>query len=143
MITPVNVLSNDLTVLAGTLYGEIRGGTQAQQENIAQVILNRQHHHKFGTTIKDICLAPYQFSCWNANDPNRKAIFAAPTDAHDVWEKMIAVATTALKGHNPNRVKDAVNYYAKTLTSVPFWARPPAMLTFDDGLHLFFSQPHS
>jgi hypothetical protein len=34
-----------------------------------------------GKTIKDVCLQPKQFSCWNSNNPNRKLLLTLDTNS--------------------------------------------------------------
>lgn len=44
---------------------------------VANVIMNRVNRGGwYGASIKDVVLKPYQFSCWNATDPNRAKIDA-------------------------------------------------------------------
>ncbi|MES2252810.1 MAG: cell wall hydrolase, partial [Pseudomonadota bacterium] len=67
----------DIDILARTIYGEARGeygrvdGGLAALIAVGNVIVNRtQQQTWFGRTVRDVCLKPYQFSCWNRNDPN-------------------------------------------------------------------------
>lgn len=75
-------------ILARTLWGEARGEGVIGMEAVAWVVLNRRtvarqearrqiqrfgHLRKrywWGDTILKICRKPYQFSCWNMDDPN-------------------------------------------------------------------------
>lgn len=130
--------SNDLLALAGTLYGEIRGGTLAQKQNVAQVILNR-HNSGRRPTIRDVCLAPKQFSCWNGNDVNKAKILNADKLDPTNWTKCLAVAHDALVGKNVDRVDGALNYYSPSGMKdgvPPSWAKG-ATVTLKDGLHVF------
>lgn len=52
-----------------TVLGEARGESDLGKCAIAHVILNRAR--RSGRSVADTCLAPWQFSCWNAADPNR------------------------------------------------------------------------
>ena len=129
-------LTDDYSVLAGTLFGEIRGGACQAQENVAQAILNRQHHSPTHT-IAQICLAHRQFDCWDTTDPNRAQIFAAPHAQPRVWAAICDVAYTALTGKNPDRIHGACNYFACWMKVAPPWARPPSVVTLNDGFHIF------
>jgi N-acetylmuramoyl-L-alanine amidase len=65
----------DIDILARTLYGEARGEYSqvgpAAFIAIANVVMNRfQEKKKYGSSLEEICLKPWQFSCWNKNDPN-------------------------------------------------------------------------
>lgn len=59
---------SDLEVLTLTVYGEARGEGLDGIAAVTQVILNRAKSS--GRIVKDVCLEPKQFSCWNMNDPN-------------------------------------------------------------------------
>jgi spore germination cell wall hydrolase CwlJ-like protein len=50
-------------VYAATVYAEARGEDEDGQTWVARVIFNRAKHNP--KQIKDVCLAPYQFECWN------------------------------------------------------------------------------
>jgi len=52
-------------VLTRTVYGEVRGESEAGQAAVAWVIRNRvaKGRAQMGKTIKDVCLKPSQFSC--------------------------------------------------------------------------------
>ncbi|MBO7714346.1 MAG: cell wall hydrolase [Methanobrevibacter sp.] len=129
-------LQDDYFVFTGTIWGEIRGGTEAAQENVAQVILNRKAHQPH-LSIYEICLAPLQFSCWNMDDPNRAKILDPSYHQATYWEKCAAVAWNALHGRNPNRIEGACNYYSMSDKNPPQWAHPPSIITHVDGFHRF------
>ena len=59
----ISVLS-DRDVIALTLWGEARSEGPEGRLAVANVIRNRATAHKFGTTAREVCLWPYQFSCW-------------------------------------------------------------------------------
>lgn len=132
--------TNDLLALAGTIYGEIRGGTLEQKQNIVQVILNR-HNTGSHPSIKDTCLAPLQFSCWNKDDVNYPQILAADTQDPEVWQACLDVATAALNGQNPDRTQGARNYYAvSSRANPPWWAKVrTARVVLDDGASIFLT----
>lgn len=65
-------------VFPATLFGEAENQPLAGKAGVASVVMNRFHsqqHHprrQFGTgTIASVCLAPWQFSCWNGGSPRR------------------------------------------------------------------------
>ena len=59
----------NLETLTLTLIGEARGEPIEGQVAVGCVIRNRSEQWK--RSIKEICLQPRQFSCWNIDDPNR------------------------------------------------------------------------
>ncbi len=68
----------DRVVLALTIWGEARGEGVEGQLAVGNVVRNRLKR-AINTTPRwrDICLAPKQFSCFNADDPNRVQILHA------------------------------------------------------------------
>lgn len=105
-------LANDQQVLAGTIWGEARGEPDTGKEAVASVVMNRvaaakrriaitgKDHPLFGDgTVRAACLKPFQFSCWNRNDPNRAKILALDFDNPDqVLADCIAIAARAIAG---------------------------------------------
>jgi spore germination cell wall hydrolase CwlJ-like protein len=62
---------DDRQILALTLYGEARGESAEGKIAVGSVILERVDHRAWdGKTIQEVCLKKYQFSCFNAGDPN-------------------------------------------------------------------------
>lgn len=141
-------LNDDLFVITGTIWGEIRGGTLEAKQNVAQVIHNRylqaKHSHP-NITYREICLAPYQFSCWNENDPNRdKILNDSRKYTTKAWEYCAQVAQEMMAGNNPNRIKEACNYYSCAMQTPPAWADPPSIVTYADHFFRFvYIPPHS
>jgi Cell Wall Hydrolase len=63
----------------------------------------------WGSTIRDVCLKPWQFFCWNANDPNRKVIEGVgPNDPN--FSQCLDVAGPVIFGKVPNPVEGATHY---------------------------------
>ncbi len=68
----------DIDVLARTIWGEARGEGIAGQIAVGWCIRNRVEmdlHNDgrpdwWGEGYEGVCRAPWQFSCWNKNDPN-------------------------------------------------------------------------
>lgn len=70
---------NDIDAAVRTVYGEARGEIFEGQIAIAWVIRNRatwQPPSWWGHSVEAVCYHPQQFSCFNADDPNRKVIDA-------------------------------------------------------------------
>lgn len=66
----------ELGCAARTIYGEARGEGDDGMKAVAHVILNRVTDGRWGPSLGSVCLAPYQFSCWNLNDPTRHAMLS-------------------------------------------------------------------
>ena len=108
----------DLEVMARTVYGEARGEPDTGQRAVAHVILNRLRDKRWPDSIKDVCLQPKQFSCWNEDDPNRERILSASLDASSF--RLCAIACLeALEA--PTDITEGSTHYC-TIRSEPYWA---------------------
>lgn len=114
----------DLTVLAKTLYGEARGEGRAGMEAVAHVILNRAKRGGWwGSTVSQVCLHPWQFSCWNKNDPNSKVLEALRIDTDKeppAYLRAHAAAAAVMAGDVPDPTQGSTHYHADTI--LPQWA---------------------
>ena len=128
-------MSSPRLVLAGTAYGECRGGGRIGMENILAVVINRVAGGWEPTPLA-VCLATEQFSCWN--DGNRHAITTASLRDQESWSLALAVADAALAGTLPTRIGDADSYYALSMARPAYWARSPARHVCNDGWHSFW-----
>lgn len=129
-----------IDVLARTIYGEARGEPVRGKEAVACVILNRVKHAQarggywWGNTIEEVCLKPWQFSCWNPDDPNRARIEAV-RPGHRVFDSCLRIARRAVSG-TLNDVTDGATHY-HTRDVLPPWSRGrPVCAEF--GRHLFY-----
>jgi hypothetical protein len=69
--------------MALTIYGEARGEIYPGKVAVGSVIMERVDHRDWdGKTIHEVCLMPYQFSCYLPNDPNFNALRLIAVD----WE---------------------------------------------------------
>lgn len=123
-------------VLARTLWAEARSEGVAGMEAVASVILTRAAHPGWwGHDVMGVCLAPQQFSCWNASDPQHDAIRSV-TAADPLFREAQAVAAAALAGTLVDRTHGA-DSYANLADCHPAWAKgrvPCAVI----GHHTFF-----
>jgi spore germination cell wall hydrolase CwlJ-like protein len=138
---------DDAETLARTIYGEARGELYPGKIAVGCVIANRARlaasymarkgrpHPLYGNgTLASACQAPWQFSCWNAGDPNRaKLLVVRLTDP--VMAICVKAARSAALG--PDITKGSTHYYAAG-SEPPGWAvgKTPAISI---GHHLFFN----
>lgn len=98
-------------VYAMLLCGEARGEGEDGMRAVAQVIENRLNHpRRFGDTVKSVCLRPWQFSCFNPNDPNRAKLLSmweSDPIAYGLAEKIVAEARA---GYLPDTVGPSTHY---------------------------------
>lgn len=131
----------DLDTLARTLYGEARGEGVEGMTAVACVVMNRcalaaQHPHFGNGSPATACQAPYQFSCWNQNDPNRSIILNVTQSDHffaQAWK----IASDIIASYDQDITHGATYYYAEG-SPVPDWAKgkTPCVRI---GKHIFFT----
>lgn len=147
-VAPANVLAATdadtkaarIDIMARTIWGEARGESLAGKEAVANVILNRlkraQQRGSFwwGNSIEEICKKPYQFSCWNANDPNFAKIQNVD-DSDPQFAICQRIARRALNGVLSDNTFGADHYHSTAI--LPKWALekiPVATI----GHHVFY-----
>lgn len=123
-------------VLAATVRGEARGGGRPAMEDVAQVVLNRVFHPSWwGRDVLSVCLDPWQFSCWNVDDPNRAYVLRGdPADPSVVLS--LAVADDALARRLIDHTRGADSYFAIGIEPPSWTAR--AVHTVDRWRHSFW-----
>lgn len=102
-----------------TLWGEARGEPPEGQFAVAHVLRNRVKDGRWGHTAGLVCLAPMQFSCWNASDPNRAKMLGLD-DADSVLASCRAAWLQSASDSDPTQ--GACFYYADSLKYDPSWA---------------------
>jgi hypothetical protein len=131
-----HALTDPIDVLARTIWGEARGEAPGGMEAVAAVIVNRANHPRWwGRDLLSVCLKPWQFSCWNEDDPNRSKMLAVTPDDPD-FLRALGIADRAALGRlsDPTHGADS---YADLRYSHPSWAQnatPVAKI----GNHTFF-----
>ena len=134
--------SLSIDVMARTLWGEARSEGQIGMEAVACVIVNRVKravdnggNYWWGRDVLSVCQKPYQFSCWNKDDPNRKKLIAV-TKADPKFVLALDIATRAIEGELNDITYNADHYHTKAIH--PSWARgqkPVAVI----GSHMFYN----
>ena len=129
-------------ILARTIYGEARGELVRGKEAVASVVMNRVRRARerggnywWGGDVTGVCLKPWQFSCWNENDPNRPRIEAVTKDNRN-FQSCLRIARRAIAGTLKDPTHGATHYHEKSLA--PPWAKdrkPSAEI----GNHKFYN----
>lgn len=140
-------IEKDIDTLARTLYGEARGEDRQGKIAVACVVINRVKKRKMAgyriiggvktPTIDATCLKPWQFSCWNKNDPNREKCLNVTT-SNTKFAECLEIATLAVNDKLTDITKGATHYYNPKACAQPRWAygkKPCAVV----GHHLFFN----
>lgn len=132
---------SDRNILARTLWGEARGESLDGQIAVAWTIRNRVFDGKakswWGEGYAGVCQKPYQFSCWNKNDPNYIYLSGArQIPPRELSQAQIA-ADQVMAGKVPDPTSGATHYYATSMSKPPVWAKG-AKQTLKLGRHVFF-----
>lgn len=125
-----------LDTLARTLWGEARGEGRAGMQAVANVIANRAARPGWwGRSISEVCLRPWQFSCWLPNDPNREKLRRV-TEKDAAFGQAMEIAAKALAGGLGDLTCGATHYHAVDIA--PAWAkgRTPCVII---GRHAFYN----
>lgn len=148
VLVELAVGEEDIDTAARTIWAEARGEGVDGMRAVAAVIINRARgartfiaakkgrtsHPLFGDgTLKSACKVAWQFSCWNANDPNRAKLLAL-SKADPLYVKAVEALTWSLS--NPDPTDGATHYYANTIKAPP-WTKG-ATFTKKVGHHLFY-----
>ncbi|HEY4136503.1 MAG TPA: cell wall hydrolase [Alphaproteobacteria bacterium] len=118
----------DRDVLARTVYGEARGERWLGKAAVAWSVLNRVaidlrgdgRPDWWGEGIAAVCLAPWQYSAWNENDPNREALLRV-TVADPFFRECLAVVDAVLAGDEPDPTDGATHYKVTKLAWPKDW----------------------
>ncbi len=119
---PTDVITEGVFDAARTVYVEARGERTYQSRlAVAWVIVNRFRSAKWfsGGTLTEVVKRKWQFSCWNAGDPNLAVIEAA--DMRDpMFAECVLAVVSALTTHEDDPTGGATHYHASHVS--PPWA---------------------
>jgi spore germination cell wall hydrolase CwlJ-like protein len=131
----------DRDVLARTIWGEARGESSGGRVAVAWSIRNRVFDGKtnswWGEGYAGVCQKPYQFSCWNKNDPNFPYLSGAKEIPFRELAQARIVADQVIDGKVQDPTSGATHYYALAMKTPPAWAAK-AKQTLKLGGHVFF-----
>ena len=109
----------DLEVVAKTVWAEARGEGLTGMLCVAYVIKNRLVSGLWGNTLEKVCKAPYQFSCWNPDDSNRKVLDRWSWESKDPSQLFaLGAVAAALFGLAVDPTLGATHYHT---TAKPNW----------------------
>ena len=126
--------------LALTIWGEARGGGEQGMRAVGHVIANRSRTQRSGAYVTDTVSEAWQFSAWNAGDPNREKMLNIDTlregsADHRLWLAAKRIAAEILAGQSQDPTRGALFYHTDAVQ--PAWSlgvTPVATI----GNHLFF-----
>lgn len=129
-----------IDTLARTVWGEARGESVRGKEAVAATVINRvalarsRGGHWWGNTVAQVCRTPWQYSCWNENDPNRAKLLAVNRQDRN-FETCLRIARRAVRGRLQDPTDGATHYHHIDLN--PWWSLG-AIPCAEIGHHLFY-----
>lgn len=126
----------DIDVLARTIWGEARGQPDDGQIAVANVVMNRVMDRRWPNTVRGVVLQPWQFSAWNAADPNRPKMLAV-NETDPAFVRALQISEAAVGGGLPDVTGGANHYFTKQIDP-PSWSREMSRVA-SIGDHLFFA----
>lgn len=114
-----------VVLLAMAVFGESRGVSMEAKLAVACVVRNRVNAGHFGSDYTGVLLKPYQFDCFDANDPNSGKLLR-PLQYEDavVWEACFTAAYLVHGGSAADTTNGALFYHSfPEATPPPAWGR--------------------
>jgi len=126
----------DLQTAARTIFGEARGESDEGQRWVAATIITRaQRGGWWGSTLATVCKKPWQYSCWNARDPNRRIVESLQPDEPE-FLRALENLTQALR----HGVGETPTHY-HTTSIKPSWSDAESMRFIATiGRHHFYEE---
>ena len=134
LLVACNSHGSEHKIVAQTILAEARGDGRGGMYAVAACIKVRAQ--KRNLSFKQVCLQPYQFSCWNKNDPNRTKMDLLLTLPQAEYAMLLA---RNMHKVNTEVINQATHYMTVKLwkTGRVKWARGQKPVAFW-GCHAFF-----
>lgn len=136
---------SDIAAMTATVYAEARNQGDIGMEAVANVILNRiaVNPKHWGFTPEAVCRKPWQFSCWNDDDPQSRRVKQIYDTVKEngsdesVYDAYCAVQRV-LSGQSKDPTHGATHYYnPRAVKKTPDWADTKDR-TVIIGDHIFY-----
>lgn len=129
----------DKVIMALTVWGEARGEFARGQEAVAWVIRNRMDNPRWwGRSLRDVCLKPRQFSCWNFEDPNYQKLMSVELRSTLLYKSIETICEQVLYlDRSEDITLNSDHYCVSSIVHRVVWARnrkPTAVI----GHHNFY-----
>ncbi len=114
---------SELMLLARMVFGEARNQPLEAMIGVAYTAVNRMEIGGwYGKSLREVLLKPWQYSCFNKNDPNRKKLMNPLLyEKLEIFTKCLAVAHAVLNGLVKDPTNGATHYFSGNRK--PRWAR--------------------
>jgi spore germination cell wall hydrolase CwlJ-like protein len=126
-------------LLAGLIYGEARGESDAGRVAVGFVAFNRTLDSRWGSSLRRVALAPLQFSCFNKGDPNRQKVAEAIHRRDPNYLECLDISRRILSGECNDPTSGATHYHADSCR--PSWIKSSKMKFLKRiGRHRFYHE---
>jgi spore germination cell wall hydrolase CwlJ-like protein len=136
--TALNYTLEDRDYLIRTMAFEAPGEPDMGKAAVAHVVLNRKKSHRWGATIKEVVMKPWQFEPWMTRRKEMEKL--SPDDPR--YRKAGRIADAVLAGAVPDPTSGATHFLNPTVVrqrrggSLLSWARGEGVSI---GRHTFYS----
>lgn len=140
----------DVDIIARTIAGEARGCGYLDMLAVGAVLRERLLRPGWWSSPNhdwfSVCTKPWQFSCWNENDPNRKTILHAEVHIPEVWPLCMQAAELTVHNMRDRDLHELfgtkgpfpTHYHARGI-AWPKWSRGAKIVHVPwDSAHIFF-----
>jgi spore germination cell wall hydrolase CwlJ-like protein len=138
-----------LDILAKTIVAEAASEPLDGQVGVAWVAKNRSR--LWNRTIREICLQPKQFSCWNQDSKTASPVLlrrmaACSVDTSPEYLAAVGVAASVMVGTIPDPTLGSTHYHTVDAPPgaaewPPYWAKAPNMIpTVRIHAHQFYKE---
>ncbi len=126
----------DIRLLARLILGEAEGCSESEKISVAYTVINRA---KKGKTLKEIILAPYQYSCFNENMDSNKFLKNPMKYNSSEFIKSLKLSEKILAGKYPDFTNGATHYYNPSSVKKPSWAKKLTKIgKIKNSRHIFY-----
>lgn len=107
-----------------TCWAEARGEPLEGQVAVAWVIRNRAERPRWwGRSLEEVCLKPFQFSCWLPSDPQSKKLADPKTLETASYKAMLTVVRDVMAGRIADPTGGADHYCTLAVAPATKWAK--------------------
>ena len=102
-----------------TIWREARGEDYRVKLGVAHVVRNRGRSPQWPDEVGNVCMQPYQFSCWNKDDANFKKW---PNETSTAWYECLSAW---LASYHLEDITNGSNHYHSYnhWDDYPYWAK--------------------
>ena len=115
----------DKQIIARTAWGEARSLGVVGMTATLCTLQNRLTSGVtwWGQTLRQICLEPCQYSCWNRNDPNRPKLIALD-EMEENYQAILPIVDQLISGKLADTTNGATHYFNHLMPAAawPSWA---------------------